>query len=175
MSMMCCFSMNANAMDNIPLKTTSPIPDDPDTPFAEQYVHNRLQKEYSDLMELDFYWNTTKNDVCKYAHCMWVGKVNDGFQITIYLSHEVPVGVLLDEDGKPIMDGPGFVNTRTGWEKIVHGIEQMQNYFDSNPELLCAVCIIVVGCVILLTLGVIRLIKYRIKKPSQTGVIIKKD
>ena len=156
----------ANAMDDISLKTTSPIPDDPDTPFVEQYVHNRLQKEYSDLMERDFYWNTISTDVCKYAHCMWVGKVNDGFQITIYLSHEVPIGVLLDEDGKLIMDEPGFVDTRTGWEKFVHGIEQMQNYFDSNPEVVCAVCIIVVGCVILLTLGVIRLIKYMIKKLS---------
>jgi hypothetical protein len=156
--------MHANAMDNISLKTTSPIPDDPDTPFVEQYIHNRLQKKYSDLMELDFYWNTTSNDVCKYAHCMWVGKVNDGFQITIYISHEVPIGALLDEDGQLIIDGPCFVDTRTGWEKFVYSIEQMQNYFDSNPEVLWAVCVIVVGCIFLLTMGIIRLTKYAIRK-----------
>jgi hypothetical protein len=133
----------ANAMDDISLKTTSPIPDDPDTPFIEQYVHNRLQKEYSDLMELDFYWNTISTDVCQYAHFMWVGKVNDGFQITIYISHELPIGALSDEDGELIVDGPCF-GFESPWDRFVYEIEPIKQFFKANPGAFVMFLILVV-------------------------------
>ena len=80
MSMMCGFSMNANAMDNIPLKTTSAIPDDPDTPFIEQDVHDKLWEIFGDANDLDFYWNTMPNNVCKYAYAV---EINEN-QIIVY-------------------------------------------------------------------------------------------
>ena len=165
-STMCCFPMHANAMDDISLKTTNPIPDDPDTPFTEQYVHDRLQKKYSDLMELDFYWNTISTDVCKYAHYMWVGKVNDGFQITIYISHEVPIGALMDEDDELIVEGPcgGF---ESPWDRFLYEIAPIKQFFKANQGALIMFLILVVSCVILLTIGIVRLIKYVVPKKQK--------
>lgn len=148
----------ADAMDYISLKTTSPIPDDPNTPFVEQDVHDKLLEIFGDTTDVDVCWNTTYNDFCKYAY----GVEMDGEQIVIYMSHRYREIIPPIEDDKLIVDGPCF-GFESPWDRFVYEIESIKQFFKANQGAFVMFLILVVCCIVLLIMGIIRLVKHIIK------------